>query len=97
MLTGGLVYTIYRAVRLAFRLYYLILFVRILLTWTNISPYNSKIARFLCDLTDPFLAKIEKYMPRALLAPINFSPIVAFLLLSVAESIVLRLLVLLLM
>ena len=34
-------------------------------------------------------------MPQALLAPLNFSPIVAFLILSVAESIILRLLLLL--
>ena len=53
MLSAGLVYTLYRAVRLAFYLYIFILFVRILLTWTSISPYNSKIARFLSDLTDP--------------------------------------------
>lgn len=92
MLTSGAVFTIYKAIRLAFRLYEFILLARILLTWTNISPYNSKIARFLCDLTDPFLGKIEQYMPRALLAPLNFSPIVAFLLLSVVESLVYRLL-----
>lgn len=92
MLTSGAVFTIYKAIRLAFRLYEFILLARIFLTWTNISPYNSKIARFLCDLTDPFLGKIEQYMPRALLAPLNFSPIVAFLLLSVVESLVYRLL-----
>ena len=65
MLSAGLVYTLYRAVRLAFNLYIFILFVRILLTLTSISPYNSKIARFLSDLTDPFLAKIEQYMPQS--------------------------------
>ena len=92
MLTSGAVFTIYKAIRLAFRLYEFILLARIFLTWTNISPYNSKIARFLCDLTDPFLGKIEQYMPRALLAPLNFSPIVAFLLLSVVESLLYRLL-----
>lgn len=90
-----IVYTLYRAVHLAFNLYIFILFVRILLTWTSITPYNSKVARFLSDLTDPFLGKIEQYMPRALLTPINFSPIVAFLILSVAENIILRLLMLL--
>lgn len=95
LFSGGLIFTLYRAIQLAFKLYIFILFVRILLTWTNISPYNSKIARFLSDLTDPFLGKIEQYMPAALLAPINFSPIVAFLILSVAESIILRLLLML--
>lgn len=95
MLSAGTVFLIYRAIRVAFRLYEFILLARILLTWTNISPYNSKIARFLCDLTDPFLGKIEQYMPQALLAPLNFSPIVAFLILSVVESILYRLLLLL--
>ena len=95
MLSGGIAFTIYRAVRLAFSLYELILLARILLTWTNISPYNSKIARFLCDMVDPLLGKIERFMPQALLAPLNFSPIVAFLLLSVVESVVLRLILIL--
>ena len=95
MLNAGLVYTIYRAVRLAFQLYILVLFVRILLTWTSITPYNSKIARFLSDLVDPFLGKIEQYMPQALLSPLNFSPIVAFFILNLAESIICRILLLL--
>lgn len=94
MLSAGAVYTLYRAIRLAFRLYEFILFVRIILSWTNLNPYNSKIVRFLSDLTDPLLAQIERFMPRALLVPFNFSPIVAILLLSVVESIVLRLLIL---
>ncbi|MEE0435930.1 MAG: YggT family protein [Peptococcaceae bacterium] len=92
MLSAGAVYTLYRAVRLAFRLYEVILFVRIILSWTNLNPYNSKIVRFLSDLTDPLLAQIERFMPQALLMPLNFSPIVAILLLSVVESVVLRLL-----
>ncbi len=92
MLSAGAVYTLYRAVRLAFRLYEVILFVRIFLSWTNLNPYNSKIVRFLSDLTDPLLAQIERFMPQALLMPLNFSPIVAILLLSVVESVVLRLL-----
>ncbi len=92
MVSGGAILMLYRAVRLAFKLYEFILIARVLLTWTNISPYNNKIARFLCDLTDPLLAKIEKYMPAMLLSPLNFSPIVAFLLLSVVESLVIQLL-----
>ncbi|MDO4281930.1 MAG: YggT family protein [Peptococcaceae bacterium] len=90
MLSGGAVVMLYKAVRLAFSLYEFILLARILLTWTNISPYNSKIARFLSDLTDPLLGVIERYMPPVLLSPLNFSPVVAFLLLSVLESVVLR-------
>lgn len=92
MVSSGAVLMMYRAVRLAFKLYEFILIARIFLSWTNISPYNNKIARFLCDLTDPLLAKIEKYMPAMLLSPLNFSPIVAFLLLSVVESIIVQLL-----
>lgn len=91
MLMGSTVLMLYRAIRLAFRLYEFILIGRVLLTWTNISPYNNKIAKFLCDLTDPFLEKIEKYMPEMLLYPLNFSPIVAFLILSVVEGILTRL------
>lgn len=46
MVSSGAVLMMYRAVRLAFKLYEFILIARIFLSWTNISPYNNKIARF---------------------------------------------------
>lgn len=92
MVSGSAIMLIYKGVRVAFKLYEFILIARVLLTWTNISPYNNKIARFLCDLTDPFLGFIERYMPAALLSPLNFSPIVAFFILSVVESILYKIL-----
>jgi YggT family protein len=85
------VYMIYRAVGLAFSLYEFIILLRVLMTWINLSPYST-VGRFLCDLADPFLGFFERFMPRALLTPLNFTPVVALIALSFIQSIVMRLL-----
>lgn len=82
---------IFRAVSLAFRLYEFAILGRVLLTWVNINPY-SPIPKFLSDLTDPFLGFIERYMPEFLKMPLNFTPVVALLILSVVESIIFKIL-----
>lgn len=84
-------FMIYRAVGLAFSLYEFIILGRVLMTWINLSPY-SKVGRFLCDMADPYLGFLERFMPRALLAPLNFTPVVALVLLGFIEKMVMRLL-----
>lgn len=82
---------LFDAVRLAFGLYELLILVRVFMSWLPINPY-SRFATFVRDLTDPFLGLIERYMPAALLSPLNFSPIIALMLLSFAERLIMRLL-----
>lgn len=62
-----------------FEIYSLIILARVLLTWIRpprYSPRYYKFLRFLDSLTEPVLGPIRNMLPRA---PIDFSPIIAIL------------------
>ncbi len=90
MLSAGSI--LLNAVKLAFGMYEFLIVARVLLSWFPVDPYN-KIVQFITDLTDPFLAKLESFMPAFLLSPLNFTPIVALFLLSFAERLIVSVLV----
>lgn len=71
----------------AINVYELIIIARVLLSWINPNPYSAPV-RFVTDLTDPFLGFLERFMPSFLLAPLNFTPIVAILLLGLLQQII---------
>jgi YggT family protein len=77
-------------VSLAFDLYSLILLARVLVSWFQVDPYNP-LVQWLYRLTEPVLAPIRRLLPPA--GAIDFSPIVAFILIIVAKQIVLSVLV----
>jgi YggT family protein len=70
---------------LVFDLYGLALFVRILFGWLRV-PYTSPVMRFLWTITEPLLAPIRQVLPP--FYGIDFSPIVAYLLLRLLRQIV---------
>lgn len=76
----------------AFNVYELLIIIRVFMSWINPNPYNP-IVSFIADLTDPFLGAIERFMPQVLLSPLNFSPIVAILLLGLIKQAVFNLLI----
>lgn len=86
---------IFRAISLAFELYEIAILARVVMTWINVNPYDP-IPKFLAELTDPFLGMIERYMPEALKMPLNFTPVVALLILNVLESLIYKILYILL-
>ena len=59
--------------------YNFLLLGRVLMSWVNPMP-SGGIGRLLFDLTEPILAPIRKILPRTQM--IDFSPLVAFLLLQ---------------
>jgi len=65
-----------------FQVYDLMLLVRILLEWVQVS-YSHPVMRFLWDATEPLLGPIRRRLP--LLAGLDFSPLAAVLLLSVVQ------------
>lgn len=65
-------------------LYQIVLLLRILLSWFRIDPYNP-IARVLYALTDPILDPIRSVLPPA--GMLDFSPLVAFLLLFALRNV----------
>lgn len=76
-------------INIVFRLLYLAVLARILISWVNPDPYHPAV-QFLYQITEPILQPIRKYMPRT--GMIDFSPLVAIVLLEVARVLVLTLL-----
>lgn len=77
-------------IRTVFELYSFILLARILISWFQIDPYNP-IVQALYQLTEPILAPIRRMLPPA--GMLDFSPIVAFILIRVVEQVVISLLI----
>jgi YggT family protein len=76
-------------VQTLFEVYTFILLARVLITWFQVDPYNP-IVRVLYQLTEPLLAPIRRVLPQT--GMMDFSPIVAFIVITVVERIVLSLL-----
>lgn len=69
--------------RLAFDLYGMVLFVRIIFEWVRI-PYSSRVMRFLWNITEPLLAPIRRALPS--FGGLDFSPLIAYFLLNLLEQ-----------
>lgn len=70
-----------------FRAYELILLVRVILTWIpNLDPTHP-VVQFLYRATEPVLRPIRNLMPPG---PLDFSPLIAFILLQIVREIVFR-------
>lgn len=76
-------------VQTLFEVYSFILLARVLITWFQVDPYNP-IVRVLFQLTEPLLAPIRRLLPQT--GMMDFSPIVAFIAITVVERIVVSLL-----
>jgi YggT family protein len=61
----------------------IILLLRVLISWFRVDPYNPLI-RLLYDITEPVLAPIRAVLPST--GMMDFSPLVAFLLLFALRS-----------
>jgi YggT family protein len=77
-------------VQAIFEIYSFILLARVLLSWFQVDP-NNPIVQALYSLTEPVLAPIRRLMPPA--GPMDFSPIVAFILIRVAQALAVAILV----
>jgi len=72
--------------------YLVLIFIRVLLSWVPRMPYNRAlraVVTFVEETTDPYLNIFRRVIPR--LGPIDISPIVAILVLSIVSGIVVRL------
>lgn len=82
--------TLYHSIRIAFELMQWLIIGRILLSWINIGPSN-RIAAFMYEITEPILAPIRKVVHRGS-SPLDWSPLVAIILLRVVEGFILNVL-----
>ena len=66
-------------------LYTVAIFARIIVSWVG-ADYRNRFARFLIQLTEPLLGPLRRWVPRV--GMFDISPIVAFLILWVGQSVV---------
>ncbi|MEA1996863.1 MAG: YggT family protein [Gemmatimonadota bacterium] len=70
-------------------IYGYLLLAQIIISWIRVNPYNHWI-RLLSKLTEPFLGPFRRLIPP--FAGVDFSPIVAFLVLNMIRTVVVRML-----
>ncbi|MDI3534328.1 MAG: YggT family protein [Thermosediminibacterales bacterium] len=89
---------LYRAVDLFFEFLFLLILVRILLSWVRPDPYNP-IVRFIYQVTDPVLEPFRRltyrFFPPSPGMPFDFSPLIAIFVLKILRDIILRILLIL--
>ena len=76
-------------VQLLFDLYVFILLARVLLSWVQVDPRNP-LVNLIHQLTEPLLAPIRNLLPQG--GGMDFSPMVAFVVVLITEQVVLMLL-----
>lgn len=81
--------TLVNILLLVLNVYEIILLARVLMSWFRPDPYNP-IVRFLYNVTEPVLAPIREALPST--GGIDFSPLVAFLLLFALQRVIIILL-----
>jgi YggT family protein len=79
------VQTLVNILLLILNVYEIILLARVLMSWFRPDPYNP-IVRFLYNATEPILAPIREALPAT--GGIDFSPLVAFLLLFALQRVI---------
>lgn len=75
-------------IQIAFRIMDMLILARIIMSIAGLSPYHP-VVRFVNETTEPILAPIRRIMPNT--GMIDFSPMVAWLLLGFLERFLLRL------
>lgn len=80
-------------IHVAFRIYYLLLMANILLSWFPMR--GNAITTFIYEMTEPYLRIFRRILPPSPRMPIDFSPILAIFVLYFLETLVFRLVALL--
>ncbi|WP_406678196.1 YggT family protein [Neomoorella carbonis] len=75
--------TLLLLIRAAFEVLNWLIIARILISWFPHDP-NHPVLRFIYEVTEPVLAPFRRLMPRTSI-PIDFSPIIAVLVLQLVE------------
>jgi len=85
-----------KAVDLFFQFLYLMVLIRALMSFVP-NIFNTKVARFIYQCTEPLLAPfrvmLERFMPRGPGYYIDFSPIIALIVLNIFKGVIIRMLV----
>jgi len=84
-----MVRTLFRVIDIAFTIYSFAIIARSLLPWFRVDPYHPAV-QFLIQITEPLLAPIRRSIP--LIGGLDFSPMVALLILWFVEQLLYTLL-----
>ena len=82
---------LYQVIRIGFEVVEWLIIARVILSWVNVNPHNQLI-RFIYEFTEPILRPIRQIMPRGSM-PLDFSPIVAIILLELLQGLIFRLVI----
>ena len=77
-----------QVVDVALELYMWVVIARAVISWVNPDPYNP-IVRFLCQLTDPVLYRLNRMVPM-IVGGIDLSPIVLIFIIQFLRSFLVR-------
>jgi len=86
-------YAVYQAINLVLRVFEFAILARVLITWLPVSREN-KLVDLLHTVTEPVLAPIRSMLSKSsllqnsMLSMMDFSPIVAFILISVLRNVI---------
>ncbi|MEW6447911.1 MAG: YggT family protein [Bacillota bacterium] len=80
-----------KTVDVAFNVYTVFIFVRVLLSWVRHNPYQPAI-RFIYDVTDPYLRFFRRFVPPV--GMIDFSPVIALIMLQLLKGLIIQLFIL---
>jgi len=83
---------LFNLVRIAFEVLNWLIIARVLLSWIRHDP-RQPIIRFIYEITDPILQPFRRMLPPRPGMPIDWSPIIAILVLQFVERAVLSLLI----
>jgi YggT family protein len=79
-------------IHILFTLYSIAIIIRVLLSWLRVSYYHPAV-RFVIQITEPLLAPLRRYIPP--MGGLDFTPMVALLILWIVEQLVVLLLTIL--
>jgi YggT family protein len=83
--------TITALVSLLFRVYSILILIRVLLSWVSVSPFHPAV-RVLHQVTDPVIVPLRRLIP-PIGGTVDVSPIAALILLEIVHRILVSLLV----
>lgn len=82
---------LYQVIRIGFEVVEWLIIARVILSWVSVNP-NNQLIRFIYEFTEPILRPIRQIMPRGSM-PLDFSPIVAIILLELLQGLIFRLVI----
>ena len=77
-----------------FRVYYFLIIVRVVMSWIRVG--DNAVTRFVYEMTEPVLGLFRRLIPPRPSFPLDLSPILAYVVLQLIESLLIRLIIIVL-